>query len=86
MRVLSLQAPPQSSSSAPGPGSGPGIRHPQRKREMRSGIVGIEKALEKRAQRTDKEISKAFQDLDRLMDMAKPMVSLAKNISTKIRV
>ena len=32
------------------------------------------------------QISKAFEDLDQLMEMAKPMVSLAKNISGKIKV
>ena len=48
---------------------------------IRSGIGGIE-----RAKATDTQISKAFEDLDQLMEMAKPMVSLAKNISGKIKV
>ena len=42
--------------------------------------------MAQRTKHTDKEISKAFQDLDKLMEMAKPMVTLAKNISGKIRV
>lgn len=55
-------------------------------RKMRSGIGGIEKQIVAKNKQTDKQISKAFQDLDQLMEMAKPMVSLAKNISGKIRV
>ena len=55
-------------------------------RVMRSGIGGIEKSMERKMKQTDSEISKAFQDLNKLMDMAKPMVELAKSISTKIRV
>ncbi len=58
----------------------------QKTRVMRSGIGGIEKSMAQQAKKTDSEISKAFRDLDGLMDMAKPMVSLAKSISTKIRV
>ena len=42
--------------------------------------------MEARAKATDTQISKAFKDLDQLMEMAKPMVSLAKNISGKIKV
>ena len=42
--------------------------------------------MEAKAKATDTQISKAFKDLDQLMEMAKPMVSLAKNISGKIRV
>ncbi len=42
--------------------------------------------MQQKARQTDKEISKAFQDLDKLMEMAKPMVALANNISKKIRV
>ena len=53
---------------------------------MRSGIGGIERSMEAKAKATDTQISKAFKDLDQLMEMAKPMVSLAKNISGKIRV
>lgn len=53
---------------------------------MRSGISGIEKSMAAKSKLRDTEISKAFQDLDKLMEMAKPMVGLAKSISGKIRV
>lgn len=55
------------------------------RREMRAGITGIEKNLSKKNKQDTAKISKAFQDLDLLMEMAKPMVNLAKSISTKIR-
>jgi len=55
------------------------------KKEIRSGISGIEKKLHQKSQKDNQNISKAFEDLDRLMEMAKPMVNLAKSISTKIR-
>jgi ESCRT-II complex subunit VPS36 len=55
------------------------------KREMRAGITGIEKKLSQKARQDKANISKAFGDLDKLMEMAKPMVSLAKSISSKIR-
>lgn len=55
-------------------------------RKLRSGIGGIEKSIAAKSLKTDTEISKAFQDLDKLMEMAKPMVILAKNISGKIKV
>jgi len=55
------------------------------KREMRAGITGIEKNLNQKARRDDANISKAFEDLNKLIEMAKPMVKLAQSISTKIR-
>ncbi len=55
-------------------------------KKIRSGIGGIEKSMQQKARQTDSEISKAFKDLDQLMEMAKPMVALANNISKKIRV
>ena len=55
------------------------------KREMRAGITGIEKNLHQRAKQDNANISKAFEDLNKLMEMAKPMVKLAQSISTKIR-
>eukprot|EP00092_Neocalanus_flemingeri_P005064 GFUD01005445.1.p1 GENE.GFUD01005445.1~~GFUD01005445.1.p1 ORF type:complete len:379 (+),score=127.84 GFUD01005445.1:302-1438(+) len=55
------------------------------KREIRAGITGIEKKMNQRAKLDNSNISKAFQDLDQLMEMAKPMVKLAKNISAKIK-
>ena len=41
--------------------------------------------MSKKNQRDTSNISKAFQDLDVLMEMAKPMVGLARSISTKIK-
>jgi EAP30/Vps36 family. len=54
--------------------------------KMRTGIGGIERSIAQKSKLRDTEISKAFQDLEKLMEMAKPMVSLAKSISSKIRV
>ncbi|XP_059093090.1 vacuolar protein-sorting-associated protein 36-like isoform X2 [Tigriopus californicus] len=53
--------------------------------KMRTGIGGIERSIAQKSKLRDTEISKAFQDLEKLMEMAKPMVSLAKSISSKIR-
>lgn len=53
--------------------------------KIRSGIVGIERSIEEQHRATDQSISVAFQDLTKLMEKAKEMVSLSKNISTKIR-
>uniref|UniRef100_A0A146LIA9 Vacuolar protein-sorting-associated protein 36 n=1 Tax=Lygus hesperus TaxID=30085 RepID=A0A146LIA9_LYGHE len=53
--------------------------------KTRAGIVGIERNLEEKQRATDHSISAAFQDLSKLMEMAKDMVSLSKTISTKIR-
>jgi len=55
------------------------------KKEMRAGITGIQKNMSKKNQQDGANISKAFQDLEVLMEMAKPMVALARNISSKIR-
>ena len=57
--------------------------HP--KREIRTGISGIEKKLSQKAKQDHDSISKAFEDLDKLVEMAKPMVKLAQSISAKIR-
>lgn len=54
--------------------------------KLRTGIVGIERGIQEKQKATDESISKAFQDLSKLMDMAKDMVNLSKNISQKIRV
>nr|CAG4644123.1 EOG090X09MN [Lepidurus arcticus] len=51
----------------------------------RSGIVGIERKLQEKTQQTEQNISIAFQDLQKLMTMAKDMVSIAKSMSTKIK-
>lgn len=54
-------------------------------RKWRSGIVGIERKIEEKHKATDESISLAFQDLSRLMNMAKDMVAISRSISTKIR-
>ncbi|KAG7206387.1 hypothetical protein KM043_003751 [Ampulex compressa] len=53
--------------------------------KTRTGIIGIERSLQEQQQATDKSISTAFQDLKKLMEMAKDMVAISKTISTKIR-
>ncbi|CAH1635279.1 unnamed protein product [Spodoptera littoralis] len=53
--------------------------------KIRSGIVGIERSIEEQHRATDESISVAFQDLKKLMEKAKDMVVISKNISTKIR-
>ncbi len=62
---------------------------PQKKPEPtirpRTGIVGIERGLEEKQKATNESISVAFQDLSKLMVMAKDMVNLSRNISAKIR-
>jgi len=52
----------------------------------RTGIIGIERSLQAKQKETDQNISLAFQDLTKLMDMAKDMVAISKTISAKIRV
>ncbi|KAJ8668101.1 hypothetical protein QAD02_009764 [Eretmocerus hayati] len=51
----------------------------------RAGIIGIERSLQEQQRATDESINVAFQDLRKLMGMAKDMVGLSKNIATKIR-
>lgn len=53
--------------------------------KLRTGIVGIERSLQEKHKATDESISSAFQDLSKLMVMAKEMVRLSQSISTKIR-
>ncbi|KAK0084114.1 hypothetical protein PV325_007604 [Microctonus aethiopoides] len=53
--------------------------------KTRTGIIGIERSLQERQKATDESISIAFQDLRKLMEMAKDMVSISKTISAKIR-
>ncbi|XP_043479234.1 vacuolar protein-sorting-associated protein 36 [Leptopilina heterotoma] len=53
--------------------------------KTRTGIIGIERNLQERQKATDQSITMAFQDLRKLMEMAKDMVSISKTISTKIR-
>lgn len=51
----------------------------------RTGIIGIERSLQEQQKATDESISMAFQDLKKLMEMAKDMVAISKTISAKIR-
>lgn len=60
-----------------------GVKLPRIK--LRTGIVGIERNLQEKQKQTDDSIQLAFQDLNKLMTMAKDMVGLSKVISTKIR-
>ncbi|XP_032512392.2 vacuolar protein-sorting-associated protein 36 [Danaus plexippus] len=53
--------------------------------KIRSGIVGIERSIEEQHKATDQSISIAFQDLTKLMEKAKEMVTISKTISSKIR-
>ncbi|CAH1976034.1 unnamed protein product [Acanthoscelides obtectus] len=54
--------------------------------KLRTGIVGIERNLQEKQKATDESITVAFQDLNKLMTMAKDMVRLTRTISTKIKV
>ncbi len=65
------------------PASGANAKAPRIK--LRTGIVGIERNLQEKQKQTDDSIQLAFQDLSKLMVMAKDMVGLSKAISTKIR-
>ncbi|OWF47056.1 vacuolar protein-sorting-associated protein 36-like [Mizuhopecten yessoensis] len=62
-------------TATPGPQGG---RH-------RAGIMGIERSLKQKQKDTDKDISKAFEDLSKLMEKAKEMVNLSKTIAAKIK-
>ncbi|KAK4887663.1 hypothetical protein RN001_003934 [Aquatica leii] len=53
--------------------------------KLRTGIAGIERGIQEKQKQTDESISLAFQDLSKLMSMAKDMVNLSNMISTKIR-
>lgn len=52
----------------------------------RTGIIGIERNIQEQQRATDESINVAFQDLKKLMGMAKDMVSISKTISNKIKV
>ncbi|XP_068907055.1 vacuolar protein-sorting-associated protein 36 isoform X1 [Tenebrio molitor] len=64
--------------TAPAPKVAPQIK-------LRTGIVGIERSLQEKQKAADESISVAFQDLSKLMTMAKDMVQLSRTISTKIK-
>ncbi|XP_012278337.1 vacuolar protein-sorting-associated protein 36 [Orussus abietinus] len=63
----------------------PGNSKPLPVIKTRTGIIGIERSLQEKQKATDESISMAFQDLRKLMEMAKDMVSISKTISLKIR-
>lgn len=54
--------------------------------KLRTGIIGIERSLQEKQKATDESLTAAFQDLNKLMTMAKDMVRLSQVISTKIKV
>lgn len=56
-----------------------------RGKRIRAGIVGIERQIQAKHDEADKNISAAFEDLSKLMDMAKEMVALSKSISQKLK-
>ncbi|KAF3423327.1 hypothetical protein E2986_10732 [Frieseomelitta varia] len=62
------------------------INKPLPQIKTRTGIIGIERSLQEQQKATDESISMAFQDLKKLMEVAKDMVSISKTISAKIRV
>lgn len=53
--------------------------------KQRLGIVGIERSLQQKQKETDDNINMAFQDLSKLMTMAKDMVNISRTISNKIK-
>uniref|UniRef100_A0A182SAN5 Vacuolar protein-sorting-associated protein 36 n=1 Tax=Anopheles maculatus TaxID=74869 RepID=A0A182SAN5_9DIPT len=54
-------------------------------RQLRIGIMGIERNLAEKQKQTDANISLAFKDLGKLMGMAKDMVAITNSVSAKIR-
>uniref|UniRef100_A0A182P5Z5 Vacuolar protein-sorting-associated protein 36 n=1 Tax=Anopheles epiroticus TaxID=199890 RepID=A0A182P5Z5_9DIPT len=69
----------QSDTSAAGTSGDPS------RRQLRIGIVGIERHLAEKQKQTDANINLAFKDLGKLMAMAKDMVAITNVVSTKIR-
>lgn len=54
-------------------------------KKIRTGILGIERAIQAKQEETSQNISRAFEDLKNLMALAKDMVCLSKSISNKIK-
>uniref|UniRef100_A0A915DFQ6 Vacuolar protein-sorting-associated protein 36 n=1 Tax=Ditylenchus dipsaci TaxID=166011 RepID=A0A915DFQ6_9BILA len=50
------------------------------------GILGIEKRLAEQHQKAHESISQAFEDMSKLMEQAREMVNLSKNITERIRL
>ncbi|KAK4306004.1 hypothetical protein Pmani_022149 [Petrolisthes manimaculis] len=59
-------------------------KRPQGK-TIHTGILGIERAIQAKQQQTNQNISRAFEDLKNLMDLAKDMVAISKSISSKMK-
>lgn len=57
---------------------------PVSKGGMRTGIMGIERSIEKKQRETGKEVSQAFKDLDALIEKAKDMVGLVNKFAAKL--
>lgn len=60
------------------------MKHPG-PRKIHTGILGIERAIQAKQEEANQNISRAFEDLRNLMDLAKDMVSLSRSISNKIK-
>ena len=54
-------------------------------KQVRTGILGIERAIQAKQNKTDTDINRAFEDLKNLMGFAKEMVSISRNIANKIK-
>lgn len=54
-------------------------------KKIHTGILGIERAIQAKQEEASQNISRAFEDLKNLMDLAKDMVSLSRSISNKIK-
>ncbi|MPC12870.1 Vacuolar protein-sorting-associated protein 36 [Portunus trituberculatus] len=54
-------------------------------KKIHTGILGIERDIQKKQEAASQNISRAFEDLKNLMDLAKDMVSLSRSISNKIK-
>lgn len=82
-----------SSSSSSASSSRNSTQHPQQHFGSSStlattrsvGILGIEKRLAEQHQRTHEHISEAFEDMSKLMEQAREMVILSKNITERLR-
>ncbi|XP_053673355.1 vacuolar protein-sorting-associated protein 36 [Anopheles nili] len=55
------------------------------RRQLRFGIVGIERNMAEKQKQTGENINHAFKDLGKLMAMAKDMVAITNVVSSKIR-
>lgn len=84
-RVWETDPPAPSTASDPNSQTSPSSSNPPRIKP-RTGIIGIERGLQEQQRATDESITIAFQDLRKLMGMAKDMVAISKTISAKIRV